>query len=648
MRIRSGVACATAVGVCLALPAAASATADQVEAAAGGPFVTVGDAGNAADQATGFGAVSKKFRIAKYDVTIAQYVAFLRAVARKDPNGLYNKSMASDLTVAGIKRTKRGKYYHYRALRPAGPVQGEFATAGGRPITYVSWFDSARFVNWLCNGSPRGKQNSATTENGAYNLTSKAAKKGKAVPVNQTNPNTGKAPKYRLPTENQWYKAAYYDPDLNSGSGGYWPFATQSTSPPGNVIGGGLNINYNVGTLFSVTAEPGLLLTQQYLTDVGSFPGSPGPFDTFDMNGSVWEIIDGKGTASKTKVLRGGGWTSFFTYLRSDYRLGVTPQTNNSNGGFRLASNRVPSGTEPYELVSVGDPGNVADTTGYGAVDTTFSIGKYEVTIQQYSDFLNAVAKSDPYGLYATDMGSTTVLNSVGIGRTGDDGAYAYSPLVNAGSSANRPITFVSWFDAARFANWMSNGRPIGAAGPTTTEQGAYNLDGAVTGAAVAVNSVNPNTGAAPTYTIPNEDQWYKAAYFDPSRNSDGGGYWRYATRSNSRPGNTIGSTPNQVNFINDANRTFTYSATGFVSVDTGQNYLTDMGAFPGGPSHYGTLEQMGNVYQWNDLSGKKSVSRGLRGGFWFSGPPSVATGIYANVGTKREANDTGLRLAAR
>ncbi len=52
------------------------------------------------------------------------------------------------------------------------------------------------------------------------------------------------------------------------------------------------------------------------------------------------------------------------------------------------------------DMVTVGDPGNTADTTTYGAVADAFQIGKYEVTIGQYTDFLNAVAATDPYSLY--------------------------------------------------------------------------------------------------------------------------------------------------------------------------------------------------------------------------------------------------------
>ena len=111
------------------------------------------------------------------------------------------------------------------------------------------------------------------------------------------------------------------------------------------------------------------------------------------------------------------------------------------------------NGNITIDWVTVGDAGNAADTTGYGAVGYNYKIAKNETTIAQYTVFLNAVAKSDPYGLYNTLMG--TNLNIAGISRSGTSGNYSYSVI---GSSGNRPIIYVSWFDAARFTNWMHNG----------------------------------------------------------------------------------------------------------------------------------------------------------------------------------------------
>ena len=152
------------------------------------------------------------------------------------------------------------------------------------------------------------------------------------------------------------------------------------------------------------------------------------------------------------------------------------------------------------DMVTVGNPGNANDTggSGIGRVNYSYKIGKYDVTIGQYAAFLNAVAATDTYSLYNASMASD--LSVAGISRTGGSGSYSYSVINNGGSSGNRPITYVSWWDAARFSNWMANGQPTGAQSSTTTENGAYNVNGATSGNAVAKSATNPNTGFAPSF----------------------------------------------------------------------------------------------------------------------------------------------------
>jgi sulfatase modifying factor 1 len=279
-----------------------------------------------------------------------------------------------------------------------------------------------------------------------------------------------------------------------------------------------------------------------------------------------------------------------------------------------LGSLAVPARAQvTIDLVPVGNAGNANDpATGnvYGGVGYAYQIGKYDVTIGQYTAFLNAVAATDTYSLYNASMASD--LNVAGIAQNGSSGSYTYSVINNGGNSANRPITYVSWWDSARFSNWMANGQPTGAQSSTTTENGAYNVNGATSGNAPAKNVTNPNTSAAPTFFIPNENEWYKAAYFDPTLNSGAGGYYAYATRSNTAPGNQIGSGANNANYNNGL-----YSVTQSNGYNPNQNYLTDVGAFSGSGSFYGTFDQSGNVYQWNDLDGTSGSSRGARGGYW-------------------------------
>ncbi|MEI6037316.1 MAG: SUMF1/EgtB/PvdO family nonheme iron enzyme, partial [Planctomycetota bacterium] len=290
-------------------------------------------------------------------------------------------------------------------------------------------------------------------------------------------------------------------------------------------------------------------------------------------------VVSASGLVTVAGVAAGMNSTATITTTRANTADGSAPVTATSL--FFVMS-----------MVTVGDSGNAADTTGYGAVSYSYQIGTYDVTGSQYAAFLNAVGQTDTYGLYNANMGTNTRVAQ--ISRSGTVGSFTYAVM---NSTGQRPITYVSWFDCARFSNWMSNGQPSGTQTSTTTENGAYNVNGATTGNAVAANATNPNTGLAPTYRMPLENEWYKAAYYKGGSTS--AGYWTYATQSNSAPGTTIGSSPNQANYRNTI------------------GHVTDVGTFSGSGSFYGTFDQSGNVYQWNDLAGTPGTTRGFRGGGW-------------------------------
>jgi len=630
--------------------------------------VRIKDKGNRSDR-NGYGRVDTNYSIGKYEVTVGQYSAFLNSVATSDPYRLYNPGLMTGAFNAGITRSGAAGSYSY------SPVSG----TEDFPITGVSWFDAARFVNWLANGQPSGPCGPGTTEDGAYTLN--GALGGLSVSRNGVNTNTGSRPDFALPTENEWYKAAYYSPKLNRGKGGYFRYATRSNVAPGNDIGAERNqVNYilDADGVFSVTQQAGVNYTQNYLTAVGSFTGSVGPYGTFDQNGGVWEILSNQGDNQLFVPMRGGGWTSLASLLESGYRLGVGTDSEAVNAGFRVvnppaqstsASLQSPAPQQPrlkaslgkarlgrseasarsnpevqavsLELVTVGDPDNSADPlTGFGAVDHPFLISSKAITIGQYADFLNAVARRDRHDLFSPSMQSD--LNIAGIQRSGRPGKYQYSVIDNAGSSADRPITYVSWFDAARFANWMSNGQPIGKQRRSTTEDGAYALH-AAGGGAPARNAINPNTGESPDFYIPSENEWYKAAYFSPVLNSDGG-YYLYATQSNSVPVSSpsVGGS-NEANLANN----FLFYNTQSNVYDPVTNYLTDVGFFANSTSYYGTYDQTGLVYQWNDLKAERSLERGLRGGYWFSAGQSAMASTFNTATPDRESSDAGFRLAA-
>jgi formylglycine-generating enzyme required for sulfatase activity len=159
---------------------------------------------------------------------------------------------------------------------------------------------------------------------------------------------------------------------------------------------------------------------------------------------------------------------------------------------------------------------------------------------------------------------------------------------------------------------------------------------------APAKNVTNPNTSAPPTFFIPNENEWYKAAYYSPVLNSSAGGYYTYATQSNTAPGNIISGTANQANYAPGSGYSVTQSG-----YDPNQNYLTDVGAFSGSGSFYGTFDQSGNVYQWNDLDGTPGSSRGLRGGDWDGYAFLLSSSNRSSDGPSNENYGIGFRLAS-
>ncbi len=259
-----------------------------------------------------------------------------------------------------------------------------------------------------------------------------------------------------------------------------------------------------------------------------------------------------------------------------------------------------PAGAQvTIDWVTVGNAGNAADSfSGFGSVAYPYRIGATEVTNEQYAAFLNAVAASDPNGLYNPSMGGDP---RAGITRSGSNGFYTYSVRANMG---NKPVNFVSWYNAVRFCNWMTNGQPTGPQNASTTESGVYTLDGPVSIVAITRDLSNPNHVFLPT-----EDEWYKAAYHQPaSQGGDGDDYWLYATQSNSVP--TIGTATSTGDIANPGSSVVNY----FNGADwNGQDgNVTTVGS-AGNTSFYGAFDMNGNVYEWNEtLIG---ALRGFRGG---------------------------------
>ena len=280
------------------------------------------------------------------------------------------------------------------------------------------------------------------------------------------------------------------------------------------------------------------------------------------------------------------------------------------------------------DWVTVGNALNTADDTGYGAVDYEYRIGKYEITAGQYAEFLNAVAPTDTYGLYNSSMADSSWGTwGCNIERTGSSGSYSYSV---AADWANRPVNYVSWGHAARFANWMHNGQPTGAQGFSTTEDGAYYLNGATTDAALMTVSRELDA----RFFIPTEDEWYKAAYHKNDGVTDN--YFLYPTSRDTAPSNDLVDP--------DPGDNATFYDSGY-TIDS-PYYRTEVGAHENSESPYGTSDQGGNVWEWNEAIPSTNC-RGLRGGSWGNNSYTLAAS-YPHHGTPTsEHHEVGFRLAS-
>ncbi|MFO0491869.1 MAG: formylglycine-generating enzyme family protein, partial [bacterium] len=272
------------------------------------PTVTIGNPGNAADPTTGYGSVAYTYNIGATEVTNAQYAAFLNAVARTDRFDLYNVDWAGPF--GGITRTGEPGTYSYATV----------ASRANNPVHYVNFWNATRFANWLHNGQPAtGVQDSSTTEDGAYTLT----EDGRAN--NTVTRNAGA--QWAVPSEDEWYKAAYHQPASAGGdSDNYWLYPNSSntiTTAQANYLP------------WLAGQGPGDVIGNS--TPVGSYAANY--YGAFDMGGNVMEWNEAILNVS-SRGLRGGNfsWQSDVNNLRADFRLiDFVPGSQNYTIGFRVS-----------------------------------------------------------------------------------------------------------------------------------------------------------------------------------------------------------------------------------------------------------------------------------------------------------------------
>jgi len=170
---------------------------------------------------------------------------------------------------------------------------------------------------------------------------------------------------------------------------------------------------------------------------------------------------------------------------------------------------------------------------------------------------------------------------------------------VKAGQE-NFPVVQINWSRAARFVNWLANGQGSGG-----TESGVYDMS--------VFNSnafaTPPSRAAIATVFLPSENEYYKAAQYDPATNGGVGGYWQYGTRSDTAPA-SIGP-PGTANSANigagttgaSGNTVALTMATTGSTFDQNSIYLTNVGAYTAAKSYYSLFDVDGLVYNWTEAS---------------------------------------------
>ena len=233
--------------------------------------------------------------------------------------------------------------------------------------------------------------------------------------------------------------------------------------------------------------------------------------------------------------------------------------------GFNLVveSDNFGSGSNSFSIdfVTVGNPNNKTDSLIYistpsgtpntpitpGSVSYTYRLGKYEIT-------KDMIDKAN---------------NSSGLGIT----------LTSRSTQPNHVATGISWFEAAKFVNWLNTSKGY---------QPAYNfVSGSFTLWDVA-NSVNANNRYRHKdafYFLPSIDEWWKGAFYDYQLDY----YWNFSNRSDDIPV-AVASGTQQNTLV--YNQPFPWNGG-----TTPNAYQT------GGISAYNTMGQSGSLAEWSETA---------------------------------------------
>lgn len=253
-------------------------------------FVNVGNAGNADDFGDGGGLYSSPYGGVAYDYRMGTYEI--------------SENLITKATASGMTNVTGG------------------AWGASQPTALMTWYEAAAFVNWL---------NTSTGHQAAYNIDAGVTaltlwSSGDAWQAGGENLYRHKDAYYFLPSEDEWYKAAFHKNDGVTAN--YWDYATGSNTAPTSVVSG-----TSAGTAVYSTLTPANV----------DAAGGLSPYGTMGQNGNVFEWLesafDGSNDSpSESRTGRGGDWNNSVGSLRPYIRLGGAPYNSTGDITVRVAS----------------------------------------------------------------------------------------------------------------------------------------------------------------------------------------------------------------------------------------------------------------------------------------------------------------------
>ena len=297
-----------------------------------------------------------------------------------------------------------------------------------------------------------------------------------------------------------------------------------------------------------------------------------------------------KGELSPQALLMNQMFPSIVAVLFAAFTLSIQPsaQADTFGGGT--------SNEFTIDFVDIGNTGNAADTTTYGAVPYEYRTGKNEISQLQ-------ITKATQIGMAHVSAGAWT---------------------------GSQPAANINWYEAAAFVNFLNTNSGKTAAYDLTFSNSQWSMALWSSEQAWTAGGTNLYRNKNAFYFLPSDNEWYKAAYY----NAAGTNYFLYPTASSSVPTAVASGT-------NAGSAVYNNAALVPAIVDSA-----------GGLSPYGTMGQGGNIFEWNESAfdgsnSSPSEHRANRGGDWINTGFFMRSSDRNNDAPTSEHDDLGFRVAS-